>query len=241
MICPVCGDKASYFDVVDFNKSCTDPLCRDTGFSGMPIYYSRCSGCEFLFTPSIYSWNETQFLEAIYNSDYIKFDGDYLQKRPKENAALLENFFGEQMPVIRHLDYGGGNGNLSEILKSRGWNSVSYDPFPSAEINLQALGRFNLITAFEVFEHVPDVHHLMKNLSSLLLPDGAILIFTLLSDGNVNQNDRLNWWYAAPRNGHISLFSKKSLDHLSGTYGFKVHNLNANLHMLKHELAKETI
>jgi hypothetical protein len=32
---------------------------------------------------------------------------------------------------------------------------------------------------------------------------------TLLSDGNIKLGQKLTWWYASPRNGHISLFSRR--------------------------------
>lgn len=239
--CPVCGDSATYFDVVDFNKSCGDAFCRKTGLSGIPIYYSKCRGCGFLFAPSIHAWNQSQFLENIYNTDYVKFDGDYLEKRPADNTALVEQLFGHQMNIIRHLDYGGGNGLLTSMLKNKGWDSVSYDPFPSNKVNLETLGRFNLITAFEVFEHVPDVHQLMENISNLLLPNGVVLASTLLSDEHVNSDSRLGWWYAAPRNGHISLFSKASLAVLAKAHGLTVQHLNTNLHIFRNDHAAEHI
>jgi hypothetical protein len=38
-----------------------------------------------------------------------------------------------------------------------------------------------------------------------------VLFSTLLSDGEIVRGRPLRWWYAAPRNGHISLFSAQSL------------------------------
>ena len=84
---------------------------------------------------------------------------------------------------------------------------------PSLECykRIAQLGKFDLITAFEVFEHVPEPQRLMRNLRSLLSPNGIVLFSTLLSDGNIHINQRISWWYASPRNGHISLFSRNSL------------------------------
>ena len=55
---------------------------------------------------------------------------------------------------------------------------------------------------------------------------------TLLSDGHIQKNQRLDWWYAAPRNGHISLFSKTSLTHLVEGYGLKLHSFSAGAHLM---------
>jgi 2-polyprenyl-3-methyl-5-hydroxy-6-metoxy-1,4-benzoquinol methylase len=93
-------------------------------------------------------------------------------------------------------------------------------------------GKFNLITAFEVFEHVPDVDRLMQDLSNLIHAEGLILFSTLLSDDQIQTNQRLSWWYASPRNGHISLFSRKSLTLLAKRYGFRLTSFNQNLHAM---------
>jgi len=85
---------------------------------------------------------------------------------------------------------------------------------------LDQLGQFDLITAFEVFEHVPDVQQLMCDIWQLLSENGVLMFSTLLSDGNIRPNERLSWWYASPRNGHISLFSRKSLTLLAQEAGY---------------------
>jgi SAM-dependent methyltransferase len=116
-----------------------------------------------------------------------------------------------QTPAISHLDYGGGNGLLANILRARGWDSISYDPLLERDQNREFPGRFDLITAFEVFEHVPDLNVLLRDLDRLRAPSGILLFSTLISDGQLRARQRIGWWYAAPRNGHISLFSRKSL------------------------------
>lgn len=51
----------------------------------------------------------------------------------------------------------------------------------------------------------------MDDLDALLKPDGLLLFSTMLCDNEVAQGRPLHWWYAGPRNGHISLFSRASL------------------------------
>jgi 2-polyprenyl-3-methyl-5-hydroxy-6-metoxy-1,4-benzoquinol methylase len=97
-------------------------------------------------------------------------------------------------------------------------------------VSLQDLGQFDLVTAYEVFEHVPDVRRLIADLAALLNPDGVVLFSTLLSDGDVSKWRPLSWWYAAPRNGHISLFSAKSLAALGAIEGFAIGSFSQDLH-----------
>lgn len=209
--CPVCAAMSTALDVVDFNKSCEEQRGKYLPLSGIPIYYFLCDNCGFCFSPEIYKWSIDDFETKIYNSDYIIVDPDYVDVRPRQNSVNLTNMFANHKSMIRHLDYGGGEGLLSRLLREQGFDSTSFDPFVDKHITSEKLGKFNLITAFEVFEHAPSVGELKKNLSSLLADDGIILFSTLLSNERIKRHERLTWWYASPRNGHISLYSRKSL------------------------------
>lgn len=230
LVCPVCHGKAELLDVVDFNKCCEEPRGKFLPCSGMPIYYACCGQCGFCFAPEVMTWSLDEFSARIYNDEYAWVDPDYVETRPLGNAKNLQAMFGA-LPSFRHLDYGGGNGTLVSVLRESGWNAVSYDPFVNRDTPLDQLGKFDLITAFEVFEHVPDVQQLMADLRALLAPNGVVLFTTLLTDGNIRPRERLSWWYASPRNGHISLFSKKSLAVLSQACGFNFGSFSAGFHV----------
>jgi hypothetical protein len=230
IFCPVCENQTFILDVVDFNKSCEEPRGKFLPLSGIPIYYNHCTDCSYTFAPEFKMWTEKDFLEKIYNDQYIEIDPDYLEARPKSNFQILKKFFSEQNKFIKHLDYGGGNGKLSQLLREDGWNSETFDPFPDGGMSINDLGKFNLITAFEVFEHVPDIHILMKNLTLLMSDDCLILFSTLVSDGHIKPRNRINWWYASPRNGHISVFSKQALSILGSKYTLDFGSFNDGFH-----------
>jgi SAM-dependent methyltransferase len=231
LLCPVCNGGCSLLDVVDFNKSCEEARGKFLGLAGVPVYYALCGNCGFCFIPEMSTWKLEEFEEKIYNDDYILVDPDYVEIRPGANAKILISMFGDGAHSIKHLDYGGGSGLLSSILNESNWQSASYDPFVDKNVNVDQLGKFDLVTAFEVFEHVPDVQQLMANLRSLLSPNGIVLFSTLLSDGKIHSNQRINWWYASPRNGHISLFSKKSLATLAQNNGFNIGSFSVGFHV----------
>jgi SAM-dependent methyltransferase len=230
--CPVCSGVCDLHDVVDFNKSCEENRGKFTRLSGRPVYYSVCTTCLFCFAPELCAWSTDRFATEIYNKDYAKFDPDYESARPTGNARDLAATLAGQEGRIRHLDYGGGNGLLSQLMRERGFDSTSYDPFVDTGVDPAALGQFDLITAYEVFEHAPDVHALMSNLVALRRDDGVVMFSTLLSDGQIAHNQRLSWWYAAPRNGHISLFSRGSLARLAGHYRLAFGIFNAGSHAM---------
>lgn len=228
--CPVCGSPAELYDVVDFNKNCRESEGIQLPLCGVPIYYRRCAACEYTWAPEFREWADEDFLNHIYNEDYVHVDPDYLTVRPEGNAVMVTQLFGRQREHIRHLDYGGGNGGLSALLAQQGWNTLSYDPFPGDRTTAESLGKFNLITSFEVFEHVPDPNTLMTSLCKLMDDECLVLFSTLVSDGNILPQGRLNWWYAAPRNGHISLFSTRSLALLAEKHGLGFRSFSATTH-----------
>lgn len=229
--CNVCGGDSSPLDVVDFNKSCEEANGKFLRMSGNPVYYYLCHTCRFCFAPNFRNWSLQEFDDRIYNKQYVLVDPDYEKKRPVANASNLLDVFKGKQASIRHMDYGGGSGLLSKLLQESGWNSISYDPFLDRRTDLKDLGRFNLITAYEVFEHVPDVNDLMSKLNILIDDNGIILFSTLLSDGQIEPKKRLSWWYASPRNGHISLFSNDSLTRLAAKYNFQCGSFSTGLHV----------
>lgn len=217
-------------DVVDFNKSGVEPRGKFLPLSGIPIYYYLCEACGFCFAPEFQRWSQRDFVDRIYNAGYAEVDPDYAGPRPQANARFIEQLFGNSRGKIRHIDYGAGAGLLSDVLSAAGWESSPYDPF-AAQAASRPSGRFELITAFEVFEHVADVSRLMKDLVELMAQESVLLFSTLLSDGEIARNQRLAWWYAAPRNGHISLFSGRSLALALGGAGLNLASFSVGMHL----------
>jgi hypothetical protein len=230
--CPICDNHAHALDVVDFNYDAGNQLFngKRMQLSGIPVYYFMCESCGFTFSPEFRTWTDSDFLERIYNAQYPELDPDYLGARPARNAALLMDCLDACKAEVRHLDYGGGNGMLSDMLRANGWDSSSCDPFPSSDIDIDSLGKFNLITAFEVFEHVPDPHALMTNLAKLMDEQSLVLFSTCTSDNFLKLGSRINWWYCSPRVGHVSLYSRKSLAALGERHGLCIASFSDDWH-----------
>lgn len=231
--CPVCQGPCLHLDQVDFNKTCEDHKAgRIFPEAGEPVAYALCAQCGFCFAPALCAWPPEEFSRRIYNDQYVLADPDYVDQRARSNAGQLAEVFGDHVRGVRHLDYGGGGGLLARLLREAGWQSTSYDPFADAGVPMESLGRFDFITAFEVFEHVPDPHQLVANLRKLLTPTGVVMFSTVVSDGNIRLGRPLDWWYAAPRNGHISLFSRNSLALLARAHELNFGSFSPGLHTL---------
>jgi 2-polyprenyl-6-hydroxyphenyl methylase/3-demethylubiquinone-9 3-methyltransferase len=138
--------------------------------------------------------------------------------------------FGGARESIRIVDYGGGNGLLASLLQKEGFQAATYDPF-YADCSALPAERFDLITCFEVMEHVPFPSKTMAEIASLLKDhEGAILFSTLLQPSTFAQMG-LNWWYVGPRNGHISLHSRDSLMRLFQKEGMQTASFSDAFHL----------
>ncbi len=232
--CKCCGAEAPLCGVVDYHKNCESYRRRVLGLSGVPIYYHRCPTCRFIFTTAFDDFSKEDFLRHVYNDEYILVDPDYQESRPRANAGLLSSLFPQLRPR-RLLDYGGGNGVLVDALRDAGFpHAESYDPFVPQHAD-RPTGRFDCIACFEVLEHSTDPSRTIAEMSELLSDPGLIVLSTLLQPADIERQG-LNWWYAGPRNGHVSLYSRESLERLLAPFGFRFGSFNDGLHVLFREV-----
>jgi hypothetical protein len=227
--CPVCQSACRPLGSVDFNRSCELAKGVRLPPSGRGVEYLQCTACGFAFAPELHRWKPADFSREIYNDDYAVVDPDHRETRPRVNSETLAATFGAAGRSIRHLDYGGGAGRLAELMTALGWHSTSFDPFFGGQADVS--GRFHLITCFEVFEHVADPAALMARLRALMDKEGLVLASTLVSDGQIHPGQALDWWYAAPRNGHISLHTRRSLALLATGQGLETASFSPDIHL----------
>src|SRR4029077_15563422 len=109
-----------------------------------------------------------------------------------------------------------GKGKLATLMRAKGFDYDSYDPFFSD--SPLPTRRYDLVTSFEVVEHSPDPYGNLATLLSFVKPNGAVLISTALQPPAVTGD----WWYIAPRNGHISIHSAPRLQPLARRLGLHV-------------------
>jgi len=228
--CKICDGQATLFDVVDSGKFCTFDDYYANGLTGEAVYFRRCQNCGLIFTTSYDSFSTDDFNREIYNSAYQLIDPDYVSIRPQRNAEFLAGALGQQKTCVIGLDYGGGNGLAAKIMTEHGWRYHSYDPILDPALN-HIQGRANVISAFEVFEHVPNPLAGMTDLASYAAPDCLLIVGTQVTDDALDRH-RLGWWYAGPRNGHITLHTRASLTRLFARHGFRYQRtLESSIHI----------
>ncbi len=214
--CKICGQAAPFFDVVDFNK-CVGFYCF--GPADIAVDWHRCDECGFLFTQFFDDWTHEDFRRFIYNDDYALVDPDYASARPISVADHLAQYLGD-FKEARILDYGAGGGLFANRLTELGFKHVeSYDPF---SLPVQPSGQFGIITCTEVIEHVPSPLTALQEMRSLLSQDGCIIVGETLQPPDIDVL-RGNWWYVAPRNGHVSTFADRSFAALAERLGLVFH------------------
>lgn len=227
--CKICGTEAAVFGSVDFNRSCEEARGLHLPNAGVAVPYNRCPECGFLFTDAFAAWPVAAYEAHIYNAGYAQIDPDYREARPVANARLFLNLFGERRRYLSVLDYGGGNGLFARLLRAYGFLCAeTYDPF-SSEHDRMPRHQFDVVSCFETMEHVPDPAATVARIASRLSTPGIVLFSTLLQPPDFAAQG-LGWWYAAPRNGHISLHSAQSLTRLWASVGFRCGSFSQGFH-----------
>jgi len=238
--CKICGEPAPFYGMADFNRGCLEAAQASMGTYGFAIYYRRCPACEFLFTDAFDQWSQDDFHAHIYNSEYERVDPDYVQKRPANTAGFIAKLFEAHKSTLRVLDYGGGNGHFADCLRGLGFaNCDTYDPFTPG-FDTPPAGTYTLVTCFETMEHTPDPGACVQAIMDRLAEAGVVVFSTLLQPDDMDKIG-MRWWYIGPRNGHISLHSKKSLKLLWERYGCVVESVDEDVHMASRSAVSERL
>jgi hypothetical protein len=224
--CKCCDGVTRAFARLDFSRSCGDAGTPPFAPSGEMVPYIRCERCGFIFTRHFDSWSPAQMAERIYNEDYHLADPDFADARPAGFAGALSTWLKPLKGQIATLDYGGGNGMLAATMRQAGYNYDSYDPYFAKDT--APAHRYDLVSSFEVVEHTPDPLGTFKEMFSYVSPDGAVLFSTQLQPPEVTPG----WWYIAPRNGHISIYTARSLQYLAVTLGVRFLTLGDGIHLM---------
>jgi len=241
--CTVCGAPSPLAGVVDFHKSCLERDGKHLPLLGVPVYYRRCSRCGLVFADTMLRWSDEDFARHIYNADYPVVDPDYAEVRPVGNAGWLIRLLGAAAREMTVIDYGGGNGRLAAELRGAGLRAATVDPHvPHVAPDF---GGADVVTAFEVFEHAMRPPRVLDEMLALLKPGGALIFSTLLQPADFSSVG-LAWWYVAPRNGHVSIHSRRSLETLLFSRGLRLASFSDGMHLafrqppvfLRHVLAR---
>jgi 2-polyprenyl-3-methyl-5-hydroxy-6-metoxy-1,4-benzoquinol methylase len=197
----------------------------------------KCTNCGFVYVnPRI----ADEDLPRLYSSDY--FRNKQFGYLDYESTAYLrkmnfERWYKDIKPFLQVekgnvLDIGCASGYFLEILRNDGWNVQGIELDPSMisvlkEKNIptytkpidtfESETKYDLITLFDVLEHIPDVHDTFKRLSRLLTPTGIIALITPDADSFQHKLFGKHWFQIKPQE-HIHYFSAITLQKAVAPY-----------------------
>jgi hypothetical protein len=189
------------------------------------IRYDRCTSCGFIQTESPY-WLEESYSSAIKGSDVGLIKRN--QELAPATARVIHTFFDVK---AKFIDYGGGYGMLVRMMRDLGYDFYWQDKYAQ---NLMALGfevqvgsRYELLTAFEVFEHLPNPN---AELKLMLEWSDSVFFSTVLQPKTPPMPE--NWWYYGLNHGqHVALYTRESLNKLASANGLNFYTNGKNLHL----------
>lgn len=215
--CKICGATSRFAFAV--------PITKETGhpFPDAPddCPYWTCQRCEFCFTTE----KDRADQNSIYDLDAYWGDPKAPDRceHPLRLVALATSLTKKKPYEADILDFGCGTGNFvafaREHLAFKVWGTdINRPPFGADYFLPKVDRKFDIIVSCEVVEHLPDPVATFSMIRSWLKPGGVFAFQTAYYDPKSCDRD---WWYVGPHNGHISLYSAKSLDrmfkHLRGS------------------------
>jgi len=212
--CVICGERREQFG-------------RATILGRHDVAYYRCERCGFIQTETPY-WLDEAYSDAIAASD-IGLVGRNI-RFAETTRAIISAFFDS---AGRFLDYGGGYGMFVRLMRDGGFDFYREDPLCdnlfAQGFDRQDDGTFELVTAFEVFEHLPSP---VEDATLMLGLSDSVLFSTLLMPAPPPAPGE--WWYYALEAGqHVSFYTREALAALADRLGVHVASSRGNdLHLL---------
>jgi SAM-dependent methyltransferase len=240
--CPGCGLR-----VLDP----TEPYLVKNGFSIL-----RCRQCTLQFTAT----RDAGIIDTLYSAFYQKggdYDVRYNEKDPRRGPTferwldLIERI----KPAGKLLDIGAAYGEfLRRAARRERWNlsGVEIDPeaarqagiaskadVRSGRIEEQTFNRhfFDIITAFELIEHLPDPRNTIRQIYEWLKPEGIFCLSTPNLNklkNRISRRERENF-YIPPE--HLLYFNRCALRIMLESLGFKPLLIDAGMKSLLHQLS----
>jgi hypothetical protein len=179
--------------------------------------YHQCGACGFVQTDAPW-WLDEAYSDAITATDIGLLSR--CRSLSTRIPSVLACTGALRAPV---LDWGGGYGTLTRMLRDRGIDCHHWDPF-CANIHarghgatLESRDRWGAVLAVEVLEHMVDPW-------SFLRPAAERTDLILATTNCVSEPAPPlgEWWYWAPEHGqHVSFYARRSMRHIARELGMR--------------------
>lgn len=204
----------------------------------------QCAGCGLIFVdPRL----DDSVLSQLYDEDFYFSTGWALRgvaelvirQIQRTRQGRVQRF----MRTGALLDIGSGDGRFVDHMASEGWHATGLDFSPAAQALAEARrggGRFlcgsvfdhdfapssiDVVTLWQVFEHIGEPHEFLDRIHTLMRPGGVFIAAVPNIEGLSARLTGERWWgLDVPR--HLVHYSPRTLCHGLERAGFKVMNVN---------------
>lgn len=192
----------------------TRHLFQLTALGDIPVDYFTCDRCGYSQA------QEPTWLDRAYEHPISPADTGVMSRNIRM-AGVVGTFLSlTGHGKGHHLDYAGGFGLFTRLMRDIGFEFFHRDPFSPNVLAVgfewsDELGPPTVCTAFEVLEHFVNPVNDFGGIAEL----GPELIIT--STEVLPGPPEPDWWYLAPETGqHIGFFQPRSLRHIAAAVGF---------------------
>lgn len=220
------------------NKHTSCLICGSEKLIKLPKFYEKhglvkCRNCNFVFMEQIPTDEEL-------GNHYFKYSYDitgYLSPFTINSYNLLLDEFEKYRVSNRLLDVGCGRGWFLEEAKKRGWEVFGTEYSDAAlkicrekDINMKS-GKlnpddfiekdFDVITSFEVIEHINNPNEEMSNITTLLRNGGLFYCTTPNFNSFLRYYLKENYTSIIEYPEHLSYYTRKTLTSLATKHHFR--------------------
>lgn len=232
-------------------------VCNSKKLKKLNKYYDqkgliKCKNCGFVFMEKIPTESELN----NYYSSYAYEGEQYLSPLTIESYNTTLDEFEKYRKTNNLLDVGCGRGFFLEEAKKRGWNVFGTEYSDTAIKLLQSKGittfqgqisdynlpvnEFDVITSFEVIEHINNPNEDLKAINQLMRKGGLFYCTT------PNFNSLMRYYLKTDYNvihypEHLSYYTKKTLNKVVEQNGFKnIKFLSTGISLTRIKTSKNT-
>ncbi len=188
-----------------------------------PFY--RCLHCGFLQT------EEPTWLDEAYAIPIIPYDTGIMMRNYRLSMQTASLLFYQFKPGNKFVDFGGGYGIFTRLMRDIGFDFYWYDPYAQNLIAQgfnyeQSMQGIELVTCFESFEHFVSP---LEEIERILQISRNLLISTELLPEPIPGPGE--WWYYMFDHGqHISFYTVRTLNEIARRFGLNLYTYK-NVHL----------
>ena len=223
-------------------------VCNNTDKQKFSLKYKKedftvveCNNCSFIFVPQYFSKNisyedykDENVLEQVKRGDnWLKSQRHLLRYKfikkyqPKGDLFDLGAGWGHFLYAGQQLGYRVHGIEIAEMPYKYATNQlklpVEHINFFNMQIQNQA---YDLITMWDVLEHIPDADEVIKRCNLMLRNNGYVVIQVPEIDSLIAKLLKEKWNMIGT--GHVNYFSKKTIRKLFESHGFKVKKIKSS-------------